>query len=526
MNEQSAQSPEAPAPAPSGQNYLAAVIDIGSTAIRLMVAEIKPDRTWHVVDRIWKTLPLGRDVFVSFAITRDSLVQSLHILKGFREILTGYRVDESNVRVVATSAVREANNRDTFLDRVSITTGFKVNIIDGIEENRLTYMAVQHAVKDMEASLSRSNSLIIEVGGGSTEIMLLHRGKMVAAHSMNIGTVRIEEQVKGSARKDYLSRFLRENISTRIEGLESEMELKRIRYFIAVGGDARFVAGLIGEPVNEWYSVVTKTAFETFVNQIQNLSVDECVTRLNIPYDDAEGLVPSLLIYLYFLNGTSSDHLIVPNVSIRDGIIITMIEGPDPVSNAKFHSQVVASAMGVGRKYRIDEEHAGHVAFLALKLFNALEAEHGLDSHSLLLLEIAALLHDVGTFINPSSHHKHSEYIVSNSEIFGLTRDDIRIVSNAVRYHRKSPPLPSHIHYISLSREERVKVLKISSLLRIADALDKGHMKRIKDFHIEKSDEELIIRTETKGDITIERYGLPDKSGLFEDVFGLKVILV
>ncbi|TFG58849.1 MAG: Ppx/GppA family phosphatase [Spirochaetales bacterium] len=507
------------------RNRLAAVIDIGSTAIRMMVAEIRPDNSWRVLDRIWKTLSLGRDVFVSSTISRDSLVQSLQILKGLREVLAGYKVDEQDIRIIATSAVREANNRDTFLDRVTISTGFRVSIIDGIEENRLTYMAVQHAVKDMEAVLSRSNSLIIEVGGGSTELMLLHRGKMVAAHSMNIGTVRVEEMVKGSAGKDYLSRFLLENISTRIEGLDSEMDLKRIRYFIAVGGDARFVAGLIGEPVNEWYSTVKKTDFEKFVKEIKNLSVDECVSRLNIPYDEAEGLVPSLLIYLNFMNGTSADHLIIPNVSIRDGIIISMIQGPDPAANAKFHSQVIASALGLGKKYRFDEEHAKHVAMLSLKLFNALDAEHGLDPHAQLLLEVSALLHDVGTFINPSSHHKHGEYLVSNSEIFGLTRDDIRIISNAVRYHRKSPPNPSHINYISLSREERIKVLKISALVRIADAMDKGHMQRIRNFILEKTDEEIIIRCEARGDISIERYGLPEKAIMFEDVFGLKVIL-
>ena len=165
------------------------------------------------------------------------------------------------------------------------------------------------------------------------------------------------------------------------------------------------------------------------------------------------------------------------------------------------------------------------MARLALRLFDQLKNEHGLDDHSRLLLEIAAILHDVGTYIKTSGHHKHGQYLVANSEIFGLHGDDISIVSKIVRYHRKTMPLSSHSGYMSLSREERVKVLKLAALIRVADALDRGHMQRIRDISVERAPGELHLVLDYKGDISVERYGLGIKGDMFEEVFGMEVVL-
>ena len=176
---------------PQPEGSIAAVIDIGSTAIRAVVAQMNDDREWERLDRASKPVSLGRDVFMSGSLSRESMQQAISILSGFRELLDGWQVPESATRVIATSAIREARNRDTFLDRVAVRSGLKVEIVEGIEENQLTFLAVQHAVKSMEKTFSRVRSLIIEVGGGTTEIMLLNRGKMVAAHSLRICTVRM-----------------------------------------------------------------------------------------------------------------------------------------------------------------------------------------------------------------------------------------------------------------------------------------------------------------------------------------------
>ncbi len=504
---------------------LVAVIDVGSTAVRLVIAELDKDSNWKIIDRAGKPVPFGRDVFTSGSISRDTLNLTLKILRGFREILDGWKISEENITIIATSALREARNRDTFIDRVYIKTGFVINVVEGIEENRLTYMAVQYAVGDLLPQLGRSNSIIIEVGGGSTEVMLLKRGKMAGAHSLNIGTVRIEQFIQNAPGPEYRSRFLTERVATMTEALDTELELKRIRNFIAVGGHARLAAMKVGEEQSSLYSVISKEAFLSFLESIRRMSTEDLVRKLQISYNDADGLITGLNIYRYFLEETSAERLIVPGTSIREGVLISLTLGPDPQVRERFNAQVAASATALGRKFHIDEEHGLHVSELACSLFDQLEDEHGLSRHYRLLLEIAAVLHDIGSYIKFSGHHKHGQYIISNSEIFGLHKDDIQIISNVVRYHRKSFPVSSHTSYISLSREDRLGVLKLAALLRIADALDRGHTQRVKDIKAEKREETLILHCSCLGDISSETLSLRSKAQMFEQVFGYRVIL-
>jgi exopolyphosphatase/guanosine-5'-triphosphate,3'-diphosphate pyrophosphatase len=142
-----------------------------------------------------------------------------------------------------------------------------------------------------------------------------------------------------------------------------------------------------------------------------------------------------------------------------------------------------------------------------------------------MMLEAAAILHDIGMFIRGSGHHTHGQYIVANSEIFGLHREELDIVANVIRYHRAEPPSPTDINYIALQREERILVLKMASLLRVADALDRGHTQRLRDIVVERKSEAVVLHTGNNYDLSPERIGLEEKAGLFQDVFGFKVIL-
>ena len=466
---------------------IVSVIDIGSTAIRMVVAEINADSSWTRVDRASRPLSLGRDVFISGFLSTTSMRDAVAILKGFQELLAGWKIPPDDVRVIATAAIREAKNRDTFLDRVQIRTGFQIDIVEGIEENHLTYIAVQHAINDLRPQFARSSSMILEVGGGTTEIMLLQRGRMVAAHSLRIGTLRVEQQVQPNMPdNDRIEEYLRENIRVNREVLNTELRLDRVKFFIAVGGDARIAAARVGHKEGEHFSVIDRERFDGFLRDLQRRSMDECVRELKLTYTEAEGLVPALLTYKLFMDATSADQLIVPDVSIREGVLLNFAAGNRSGMREEFAKQVLNSTVGIGRKYHFDESHGMHVAKLAVSLFDQFAAEHGMDDHGRLLLEVSAIIHDIGNFIRASGHHKHGQYIVENSEIFGLSRSDIRIVANVVRYHRGGAPATAHTAYASLRREHRMLVLKLAALLRVADALDRGHVQRIRGFRLEK----------------------------------------
>ncbi len=504
-----------------------AVIDMGSSAIRMVIAEIDDAGHWRRLDRAGKPVGLGRDVFVDGYLSGDSMRQAIKILSGFREMLEGWQIAEDDVRVIATSAIREAKNRDTFLDRVYMRTGFRIDIVEGVEENHLTYLAVQHAVDHMRPQFSRANSLIIEVGGGTTEVMMLRRGKMVAAHSLRLGTIRLEQQVRASWEStEDLETFLRENIRVTQEILNAEMRMDSIRFFVAVGGDARLAAARAGRKEQAGFSVVEREDFNELIAALQGYSLDEIVSELEVTYNEAEGLVPALLILKMFLDSTQAKQLIVPDVSIREGVLLSFALGASKEVEHEFYTQVVASAANLGKKYRFDEAHAMHVRKLALSLFDQLADDHGMDQHARMLLEVAAILHDTGNYIRASGHHKHGQYIVANSEIFGLSRSDIAIVSHIVRYHRKAMPNSSHTSFISLRREQRIRVMKLSAILRVADALDRGHNQRIRDFRVEKDEDLVTLYCDYAGDISAEKHGLELKAEMFEEVFGYQVVAV
>ena len=409
---------------------------------------------------------------------------------------------------------------------IRLKTGFNVSIIEGLEENRLTFIAVNDVLTDLSSKLDQSNSVIIEVGGGSTELMLLQEGKMVAAHSLKIGTVRAKQQIGGtSVSPEQLTVFLRENIRTVKEVLANEFSLDQVQNFIAVGGDARTAAREVGKKTGTQYNVITKDAFDGFITSVHDVPADELSAGLGIPYADAEGLAAALEIYRLFLESTSADQLIVPNVSIRDGILLEALGGSDMNSRVEFESQILASAESLGRKYHFDIKHARHVTFLALSLFDQLEDEHGIGAHGRRQLQIASLLHDIGTYISTSGHHKHSQYLVANSEIFGLRAEDIDIISNVVRYHRKAQPSEVHAAFRSLSRSERMTVMKLSAMLRVADALDRSHVQRITSLTAERAGDTLHLHAEYTGDLSVERYGLQTKGAMFEEVFGVTALL-
>ncbi len=508
------------------KNRVTAILEIGSTGIRLLTAEIKNNDDWHILDRASKPISLGWDVFTSGHVSRESFLECLMVLQDFNELIRGWGVEERDIHVIATSAIRAAKNRDMIVDRIQQETGFHVTIVEGIEENRLMYLAVRYALKNDLSLFWRVNSCIIEVGGGSTEIMLLRRWKVAAAHSVRLGTILVDQQARlAMGSRIFQERYIQENVRNTSETLKSEMDLNYVRSFVAIGGDARLVAAHIGKEFNENAWIIERAEFIKFYDRIKNYTVEECVQKFQMPYADAESFITAILIYKLFLEKTVASKIVVPNVSIREGFLINLTSRVGSELQDEFFSQVIASAMNLGRKYHYDEAHNRHVAKFSLAIFDALVNEHGMGPRERMLLEVAATLHDVGMFVRGSGHHKHGQYIVSNSEIFGIHGDELAIVANIIGYHRGAAPEPTDFEYMALQREERILVLKMTSILRAADALDRGHSQQIKKISVERKADAVFISAEGAYDLSLERLGLEEKGNMFQDVFGYKILL-
>jgi exopolyphosphatase/guanosine-5'-triphosphate,3'-diphosphate pyrophosphatase len=508
------------------ESHPVAVLEIGSTGIRLLVAQIQSGEKWTVLDNAGRPVALGRDVFNSGALSRESLLECLNVLQNFKELLAGWGIAAADAHVIATSALRVARNRDIFIDRIRQETGFNLSVVDGIEENRLMYLGVRFALKQDLPMFWRANSMIIEVGGGSTEIMLLRRGQMVAAHSIKLGTIIIDQRTRlGAGPGLFYERYLGEAIRNTTGLLNAEMDLAHVRTFVMAGSDARFVSNQVGSELNEHCRIINRNDFIAFADKIRNYTIEECVQKLGISYSEGEGFISGILVLKLFLEQTAAVRIAVPLVSIREGYLLDLALGVDSALQKEFFSQITASAVNLGRRFHFDEAHSHHVAKLCMVLFDELENVHGMNQRQRMMLETAAILHDIGAFIKSSGHNRHGQYIVANSEIFGLPRNELDIIANVIRYHRGDLPSESDIEYISLQSEERIMVLKMASILRIADALDRGHSQHIHIHKVERRAETIVLHTQGGHDISLELMGLEEKSGLFQNAFGYKVIL-
>ena len=506
---------------------LEAVIEIGSTGIRLLVAELTEDGNKNTLDQCEMPVSLGLDVFTTGSVSRETLLQCIHILLRYKELLVSWDLKPAQTAVIATSAVREAKNRDPFVDRIFVKTGFHVQVIDGIENNRLTYLAVENCLKNARNESLTQNAIILEVGGGSTELMLMEKGKMAGAHSMRLGSVIVEQQLRSMLGSiEDARRYIEEFIFNTKGSLENEIDLQKIERFITVGADPQIVAKIIGQKKSPAIWEISRTDFDNFADTIQNYSTEECAAQYHISQSDAKLLHISLLIFKLFLRLTNAKSILVLQTSIRDGLIISHQNLPDNSLQQNFYSQITASARNLLRKYRGDEKHADFVRKISLKLYDSLAEEIALPEKNRMLLEVSAILHDIGMFIRADEHNKHSHYIITNSEIFGLDREDLDIVALIALYHRGSSKPQDDKNFQILPRAERMTILKLTAILRIADALDRSHRQKLMDFSIKRHQDTLTITTPGTHNTALENIALVQKADMFESIFGYKILII
>ncbi|MCX5796211.1 MAG: HD domain-containing protein [Elusimicrobia bacterium] len=508
-------------PETAAAKQTAAVIDIGSGAVRMVVAEFGPQASIRRLESLSQPVRLGRDVFTTGRISASVMRETIEILRNFKTAADTYGVKK--MHAIATAAVREAANRDNFVDKAFLLAGIDVEVVEGTEENRLDLLAVESALED-KLQIQKKNCLIMEVGCGATEIIVMTKGKVELTRTLPIGSIRLPERlVPGRSEPAVIQRVVKRAVHAMAEDARREYDLGQVDTFIALGSDMRLAARQIAGAgaAEQDHTMLSVKDFLDFGKPLAKVPPEELAAKYGIAFADAETLYPAILISTCFLSETKVESLVVPMVSIRDGLLLEMSQLASGGKRTDVSRQVTSSARSLGRKYRYDEPHALAVAAAALKLFELLKAEHGLGPRERMLLETSAILHDIGIYISPTSHHKHSAYLINASEVFGLRKSDRDIVSNVVRYHRRSLPKPTHTAYMSLPRTDRTVVAKLSALLRVADALDNPHQQKVQDFTLDKAQDSYTLWVGPEaGDVSLERQAVQSKGDMFAEIFG------
>ncbi len=507
------------------QQRTVAVIDIGTTSVRMAIAEISSTGSIQILEHLSQAVNLGKDTFTEGRIHRETIEECVQVLKSYQQILSEYGIQSTDdLRVVATSAVREATNRLAFLDRIYIATGIEVDPMDEAEISRVTYLGIQ---SELERIGTSTDTVVCEIGGGSTELLLVRDSHVQFSHTYNLGSLRLRKAVDTYNAPIAQSRQLMESqIQRTIDLFHEHISIDQQRHLVALGGDMRFAASQL---IDNWNiddgGVISTDALEEFTNDILHMSLDNIVSNyeLRVTHQEAETLGPALLTYLCIARHLNVPEIHISGINLRDGLLQEM--ALEEAWSKEFQNQIIGSVLDLGRQYDFDEAHAKQVASLASQLFQQLQPQHDLEPRFETFLQVAALLHEIGLFVSNRSYHKHTMYLINNSELFGLGKTNLLLTALVARYHRRATPQPKHSGYAMLDRDNRVAVSKLAAILRMAVALDASRNQSIHTIRCIQKGETLILSTSDAVDLSLEQLALQQSSDLFEETFGMKILL-
>jgi exopolyphosphatase/guanosine-5'-triphosphate,3'-diphosphate pyrophosphatase len=494
-----------------------ACVDTGSNGIRFQAAEITGPLAYDVLEYERVPIRLGHQVFLDGRLALDTIDATVKAFVDFRSRLD--RLEIQNFRAIATSAVREAHNRDLLVDRIRRESDIHLEVISGSEEARLVHVAVSSRI-----NLAGGQWILVDLGGGSVEISLVDDSGMLWSESHTMGSVRLLEELSEVANSPgHLRRLFSEYIS--VLRIPAPAQYWEPSGFIATGGNIESLAGLASATVDEaGVGHLPLGDLSSAIDLLARLSYRERIDTLKLREDRADVILPAALVYQRLAEVSRVSEVLVPYVGVKDGLILDIagfLQSHES-QEARQENQVLRAAVSMGRRYMFDEAHGMHVSDLAGLIFDQTTHLHGASRHDRLLLKTAAILHDVGVFIALKGHHKHSLYIISRSEIPGLTMEDMKIVGHVARYHRGFPSR-HHTEYMALSSKDRIRVNTLAALLRIANGLDKQHRQAVKEVRAFVDGSDLVIEPRGEGDLLLERWAVTRKPKLFNETFGLDI---
>jgi exopolyphosphatase / guanosine-5'-triphosphate,3'-diphosphate pyrophosphatase len=490
-------------------------IDAGSNAIRYVVAEMTGGDVIRVeADRM--AVRLGGAAFTRGELEDATIEQAVVAFSQIHERFKHHGV--TTYRAIATSAVRDANNREVLLHRLYHEAGIEVEVIEGEEEARLVRKAVLHALG------AASPRCILDLGGGSLEINIRH-GAVWRGQSLPVGTVRLLETFGlNHALSEAEAGMVRRYTATLTQAVFSTSDLA---IAAVTGGNAEALAHLLSDGSSPpGFDLVT---LERALPDIVGASVEERMTRLGIRRDRAEVIAVAGLVFATVGRQMGITRFIAPGVGIREAMLLELAES---ARTAQLHSEgthdkaLLTAARTFAHRAQHDTTHGEQVRKLAAALFRQLRDVHELTERQGVLLEVAALLHDVGEVVNPRGHHKHSEYMIRWGRIPGLLDDEREFVALAVRCHRKpASDVKKLISETALSKEQRGQLRRMAAMLRLADGLDTQHRQRVTQIVCTRMGDAIVLDLTVRDGPSRDDGQLLRKADLFREEFGVEVRL-
>jgi exopolyphosphatase/guanosine-5'-triphosphate,3'-diphosphate pyrophosphatase len=502
-----------------------AAIDIGSNSIRLEAAEVVPGQPARVLASDREVTRLGESVFRDGAVSEEALQHACDVLARMAALYR--KLDVVGVRAVATSAIRDTRNQHHFLARASEAAGAPVEIISGREEARLIHLGVTGLWPQPGRRV-----LMLDIGGGSAEVIASEDGRLRDGYSKPLGAVRLKENfLHDDPATPRQLHQMREFIREKLAAVVRRLGHSKWDRAIATSATASAVASVVSRAARGRRDEVDRQRVATaevrrLWNRIAGMDLSGRRKIGGIGPRRAEIIVPGVAVLLEFLQELRLPSFYYSRAGVRDGIIADLAASNVGAELSRLNRDQRHEVEDMGRRFGVSQDHARKVANISAMLFAALQPLHSLPPAAGKLLEAAAQLHDVGHWISSVGHHKHSYYVVSNSDMPGFTQRERLLIAALCRYHRKSLPNPAHPSLQALAPDDRRALHLLVPLLRLADNLDRSHEQRIESVECRLREGEVALVVGAKGDVDLEQWGAERAAEAFREIYGRQITIV
>src|SRR5262245_45390370 len=499
-----------------------AAIDAGSNAVRLSVVRAFSALDIEPLHNERYPLRLGESVFVRSRFSEDVFKKAAKAFRHFRDVMDEFGV--THFRAVATSASREAGNRQAFLRRIRQRSGIKLEVISAAEESRLGREAVFAALgPDCQARC------IADLGGGSLEISILQDHRVQQTAQLPLGTVRLMTTLNlhgviRPAEAEQVRRYLRALLESKLSSCPNLAD----GLTVALGGNAETLANVAPGPRHHGLPTLELSLLRERLPELLRTEIRGRMKAYGVRRDRADVMGIAAIIFVSLGRYLNVRSLAVPAVGIREGLIQEIAKEAfsrkEPHRYTGASRQMLAGARSFSRRLERDQRHAEHVRELSLQLFDQLQPLHHLPAEARVVLEAAALLHDIGHSVSHRGHHKHGEYLTMNGDIPGLEGRERAMAAAVVRYHnRKAEPANHHISYAALNTGDRRLARRLASLVRVAEGLDHSHRQRISSIRAAFQRGAVGLQLQARGEASEDIRDASRSAELFEKEFHTKL---
>jgi exopolyphosphatase/guanosine-5'-triphosphate,3'-diphosphate pyrophosphatase len=492
---------------PSPLQPVLAAIDVGTNAVRLELARPDPDGALETLHQERDPIRPGEGVFATGSMPRETADRLLSTLRRYAALC---RRHKARVRAVATSALREARNRNEIVRRIREEAGLDLEVVSGKEEARLICLGVLHRKPPL------ARSLLVDIGGGSTEVATAFGERPDNLWSLALGAVRLTEVFNAS--KVVTSKQLRLMRSFVAEVIRKNLPAKIPKLPKVMLGSSGTINVVVSFASGESSGSATARQLSHAVEALAEMPPER--RRKRFDPRRADIIVSGAVILEGVVKHLGVESVTAVNRGLRDGLLVDLLYRQD---DSRDDHSLADAALDIGRRFFFDEKHSRQVARLALTLFDDLAALHHLPLSTRPYLEVAALLHDIGNAVSYERHHKHTYYLIHNADIPGLADRERELVARVARYHRRSPPELAHSGMEGLGPSEARTVRKLATLLRIADSLDRSHQQPIKSLKARQTRDGVVLHLQAKQPVDLELWNAEREVAPFRGVYGKRL---